>query len=123
VSKRKLSSRLAGLAFRIWAKWTDPKRGKEEAEAFCEWFRDQCDMPPRWRGEGGRAMGTPWWISRVAIAMGELGMSYHDATTLPCKLVGQLVTGIMEARGLVQVESERETQFIRWAVAQAKEAA
>ena len=123
VSKRRLASRMAGVAFRLWSRWIDTERGKDEAEAFAEWFKLQCDMPPKWRSEGGRVMGTPWWLSRVSIAMAELGMSYHDATTLPCKLVGQLVTAIMEARGLVELETEEQTAFIRWAMAQAKEAA
>lgn len=118
-AKRALKSWTAGITFKLWGFLFWKRNLREEAEKFGRWFTWHASVPPRWTTPGGRALSSPWWINRVAIAMGECGMTYTDATTLPCRIVGQITTSLMEARGLVDLESEEQTQFIRWAMAQA----
>lgn len=118
-AKRALRSWSAGLAFKLWGLLFWRRNFKEEADKFAKWFSFHASVPPRWTTPGGRALSSPWWINRVAIAMGECGMTYTEATGLPCRIVGQITSSLMEARGIVDLESDEQREFIRWAHAQA----
>lgn len=99
------------LAMRLWgrfcAKWDHAK----QSEAFAEWFCDSAKSPEYWLKGSGKECTSPWWVNRIALAMGNLGMSYREATEIPAKTVAQLLMAYAEARGEVELVSKRDLEF------------
>ena len=83
-----------------------------EAERFSEWFTAQCGGPTIDTGDEKMAkrskpVSAPWYIGKLALAVGELGMSVKDATDMPVKRLNQLVGALLESRGDVTFVTER----------------
>ena len=103
----------APLLMRWWGRRMSKRDFTAEADAFVEWFVESSKSPAFWRQESAsnRECAAPWWINRLALAMGNLGMSYADAVNMPLKTLGQLTMAFSEARGEVQLVSRREAEF------------
>jgi len=77
---------------------------EQEATRFSEWFSEQCGGPTIDTGDEKMAKrskpaSAPWYISKLALAVGELGMSVGDAYDMPVKRLNQLVGALLESRG------------------------
>jgi len=118
VSRRKIKSPLAPLAFRVWPRLVkcDPQT---EGETLAEWITQQAELPKRWTkgGADGAPLAAPWWINRIAQAMAA-GFSYSDATTLPLRLVNLTIAAKLEASGVIEFQTKLQTEFFenvkRW---------
>lgn len=108
-----------------WARpfmaWRGRKSAKmdfaAEAERFSEWFTAQCGGPTIDTGDEKIAkrmkpQSAPWYISKLALAVGELGMSVKDATDMPVKRLNQLVGALLESRGDVTFITEKTAKAL-----------
>jgi len=111
VSRRKLTSIWTPLAFKIWARFWKPG---DDAERFIAWLTAQCDLPPRWTREGsGTELASPWWINRLAQAL-DAGLTYSEAMTMPLRTLTLVVSAKLEASGVVEFETPRQTEWLKF---------
>ncbi len=77
----------------------------EESDRFCEWFREQCGGPTIDRAETDtpkESSTVPWYWSKMAVAVGHLGLSVPDAEAMPVKRLNQLIGAYAETQGNVK---------------------
>ena len=113
VARKDVSAWWAPLLMRWWGRKSAGRDFSAESEALVEWFVDQIKPPAFWhkQGTGGRQSAAPWWINRVALAMGNLGLSYEAALDIPAKRLGQLTMAYAEARGEVELVTAQDEAF------------
>lgn len=112
VARKDVSAWWAPLLMRWWGRRSASRDFDEEANALVEWFVDSVKPPAFWRKNGtSRECSSPWWINRIATAMGELGFSFESATDMPAKRLGQLVMAYAEWRGEVELVTQSQEEF------------
>jgi len=114
VSRRDLRSRWLPLLMRWWGRASASRDWEAETETFAEWFAESARQPTVIRSAtagASKSLGAPWWVNRIATAMGLLGVSYAEATTIPAKVLGQLVIAFAEAEGRVECLDEAGHRF------------
>lgn len=112
-ARRKLKSLFAAAAMRVWGRIVGGRVNfDDEARRFIEWFVSEAKAPPVWiRGTSGRDAAAPWWINRLSVAMGNLGMSYAEAQDFPIKRLNQLAMAFAESRGEVEMVNAQDLAF------------
>lgn len=117
-AREDLSSRLFPFLAQYWARRCATLDFAKECETFGDWFGAQCSGPvyeddPAGRGAKPRApMSAPWYISLLALAVGELQMSVADAEAMPVKRLRQLTAALAEMRGQAAIRTETTHEFI-----------
>jgi hypothetical protein len=117
VSRKRIKSRLAPLSFRVWATLCNPDF-TQDAERFSKWFDASIKMPPGSIVSGnGRELAAPWWVNRIAQAMA-CGFTYAEATTMPLRLVSNVIAAKLEAMGVLEFRTKAQLEFFenikRW---------
>lgn len=78
----------------------------DETGKFCDWFREQCGGPTIDRAETevpkDNRSTVPWYWSKMAVAVGHLGISVPDAEKMPVKRLNQLIGAYAETQGNVK---------------------
>ena len=112
-ARKAVRSWWAPLLMRWWGKRSASEDFDAAANQFLDWFVESIKPPAFWREAGAqdRECAAPWWINRIALAMGNLGMSYDQAVDMPAKRLGQLTMAYSEARGEVRLVTQREIEF------------
>lgn len=115
-SRNLLRSVMAPLAFKGWSWMLGSVDWVQAQDEFCKWFAEQTATPNRiiTLSGGGqrREVAAPWWINRIAMAMGELGLSHEEAMSLPARHVAQLSAALLEARNQAEYESEERREYV-----------
>ena len=115
-----------------YAKWMGYRCGlldfTAEAERFSQWFTDQCGGPRIDDGDEKqskrmRPQSAPWFMSKLAMAVGELGLSVEEASAMPMKRLNQLVSALAEVRGDVKFITESTARALAEVEQWEKEAA
>lgn len=110
-ARRQLRHRSTRWAMKLWgmlcARWDHAK----QADDFATWFCDSAKSPEYWVKSSGKECAAPWWINRLSLAMGTLGMGYDEALSAPAKIVAQLLMAYAESRGEVELVSKRDIEF------------
>ena len=101
---RALRSRFCPLAIRLWgaACWKLDFQG--ECDRLSGWLSEQCGGPRVDTGakenrSGGHALSAPWWITKLAISVAEIGLSIEESKAMPVKQLNQMIAALSEARG------------------------
>ena len=103
----------APLLMKIWGLRSGARDFDAEAEKLVEWFVASAKPPAFWHrsSSGGKQCAAPWWINRVAVAMGTLGLSLDAALDMPAKRLGQLTMAFAESRGEVELVTSQQREF------------
>lgn len=106
----------SGPLLRMWGRRCGLMDMAAESERFVKWFSEQCGGPEQKTIiRDGQAppqpLSAPWYISKLASAVGELGMSIADAEAMPVKRLNQITAALAEARGNAQFLRDDEAQF------------
>jgi len=114
-ARRQMRSPFAWLGMRYWG-WRC--RGVDfgsECQVFIAWLTAQVGGPSRKvklpEGQlAERPLAAPWPISRLAAAVGELGLSRAEAQDMPLRELTQLLCALSELRGGSEYWTESEEQ-------------
>lgn len=117
VSRRRIKSRFAPAAFRVWAALRNPDF-TQDSQRFSKWFDASIKMPPGSIVSGnGRELAAPWWVNRIAQAMA-CGFTYTEAMTMPLRSVSNVIAAKLEAMGVLEFRTKAQLEFFenikRW---------
>jgi hypothetical protein len=111
-----LNSWWARMFLRSWAMRCGRLQFEQESIRFIGWFSEQCGGPEQKTVvKDGQAppkgIAAPWYINKLATAVGELGLSISDAESLPVKRINQLSGALYESRGNAEFTTQDEADF------------
>lgn len=123
-ARNAIKSRWSTALMRWWARRCGRMDWAKEAATFTDWFSAQCGGPVAVVDAGERKAGpkhpisAPWYISKLALGIAELGLSQEECEAMPVKRLNQLLAALMEARGLASFRTPLAEDFIeeakRW---------
>jgi hypothetical protein len=128
-AKKSLRSWWSKRIIRIWGGICGRLDIQSESDRFAEWFSAQCGGPEqktkiRDGHEAPEPLSAPWYINKLASAVGELGLSIEEASALPMKRLNQITGALAESRGNASFLREDEVEFFenvkRWEAEKAR---
>ena len=112
VSRRDMDSFWLPLLMRWWGKRCAKLDWDAETETFCEWFVEHNNSPEAIRsGSGSGRISSPWWINRIAAAIGTLGLSEQEVLAMPSKRVAQYTAALAESDGRCELWKPDQESF------------
>lgn len=122
-ARKSLRSWWAKPLLSFWGRMCGREDMTKDAEVFAQWFAEQCGGPAQnvvlKQGKAPpKPLAAPWYMNKLALAVGELGLSIAEAEALPLKRLNQITAALAEARGQAEFESAEEREFFeqvkRW---------